>query len=215
MSRQHGFSLLELLVAVAVFAAVSAIAYSGLHSVLETRQQTNLHAERLQSLQRTMLTLQRDLSQAVDRPVRDQFGDEEPSLFQDSTGEYLLVLTRAGRANPLGLRRSGLRRVAYRLDEGRLERHLWRGLDHSQGAEPFPVVLLERVRDVELRYLDADNAWQDAWPPLDAEEGQADRLPRAVEVVLELEEWGQFRRLIPLPPGPEPVAPPGVEEGAE
>ena len=194
MSPQRGFSLLELLVAVAVFAAVSAVAYGGLSSVLQTRQQTDQHAKRLQALQQTMMMIQRDLSQAVARPARDQLGDLEPALFKKG-GDNLLAFTRAGRVNPLGLKRSTLQRVGYAVDvEGRLVRYLWPVLDRAQGMEPYRVVLLESVKGAEVRFVDSAREWQENWPP---QEDQPD-LPLAVEITLELEDWGRFRRLVPL-----------------
>lgn len=194
MSPQRGFSLLELLVAVAVFAAVSAVAYGGLSSVLQTRQQTDQHAKRLQALQQTMTMIQRDLSQAIARPVRDQLGDLQPALFKKG-GDTLFAFTRAGRVNPLGLSRSNLQRVGYALDtEGRLVRYLWPVLDSTQGDEPYSIVLLESVTGMELRFIDGAKEWKESWPPQE----ESSDLPLAVEVTLELEGWGSFRRLIPM-----------------
>ncbi|MCW8828444.1 MAG: type II secretion system minor pseudopilin GspJ [Gammaproteobacteria bacterium] len=198
MVRQRGFTLLEMLVAVAVFAAVSAVAYGGLSSMLQTRQQVGQHAQRLQSLQQTMAIMHRDLTQALVRPVRDPFGDVEPALYQQE-GVYLLVLTRAGRLNLQGLRRSELQRIAYALEDGRLIRYVWPVLDSPQGSEPYSHVLLEAVREVELRFVDSQREWQLNWPPLDSLREEAEvALPLAVEITLELEQWGGFRRLIPL-----------------
>ncbi|MFO7592806.1 MAG: type II secretion system minor pseudopilin GspJ [Pseudomonadota bacterium] len=194
MSPQRGFSLLELLVAVAVFAVVSAVAYGGLSSVLQTRQQTDQHAKRLQALQQAMMMIQRDLSQAIDRPVRDQLGDLQPALVQEGAGN-LLVFTRAGRVNPLGLPRSTLQRVGYSLDgEGRLVRYLWPVLDRTQGQEPYAVVLLDSVRGAKVRFVDSRKEWQESWPQGD----ESAPLPLAVEITLELDHWGGFQRLLPL-----------------
>lgn len=197
MIRQGGFSLLELLVAVAVFAAVSAVAYGGLSSVLKTRQQTEQYMARLQALQHTLSALQRDITQAVPRPVRDPYGEKQPALYQPA--DRLLALTRTGRPNPLGLKRSGLRRVAYALEEDKLVRYLWGVLDPPQGVEPYRVVMLEGVRNVEIRFVDQQREWQNQWPVLSAEDaGTESDIPLAIEVTLDLERWGEFRRLIPL-----------------
>ena len=51
--------------------------------------------------------------------------------------------------------------------------------------------LLDGVQDVTLRFLDQTLAWHGEWPPLGVEGAQL----RAVEVVLELEDWGELRRL--------------------
>lgn len=195
---QKGFSLLELLVAVAVFAAVSAVAYGGLSSVLQARQQTERHARQLQELQQALGMLQRDLSQALARPVRDPFGDQLPAFYQQQGG-YLLAFTRAGRPNLLGRQQSELRRIAYALEEEKLVRYLWPVLDAPQGLEPYAVPLLEGVIEAELRFLDDERQWHENWPPADRQlEPQAVPLPLAVELTLELEKWGEIRRLIPL-----------------
>ena len=208
--RVRGFSLLELLVAVAVFAVISAVAYGGLSSVLKTRQLTDQHARQLQVLQQTMATLQRDLAQAVARPVRDPFGDIQPALYQRE-GSYLLAFTRAGRSNLLGRRQSELQHIAYGLEEDRLLRYVWPVLDAPQGTEPYTVVLLEGVRDVQLRFLDGTRQWQGSWPPaLLPQELSHSTLPLGVEFLLELEQWGSFRRVIALvesPDGSGPVPP--------
>lgn len=218
--RERGFSLLELLVAVSVFAVISAVAYGGLSSVLQTRQQTDQHARQLQALQQTLAMVQRDLTQAVARPVRDPFGDSQPALYQRE-GSYLLAFTRAGRSNLLGRRQSELQHIAYGLEEDRLVRYVWPVLDAPQGAEPYTVVLLEGVSDVQLRFLDGVREWQGSWPPPALPQELSDStLPLGVEILLELEQWGDFRRLVALveSPGgaaPTPPAAPGMVQQQE
>ena len=72
--RQRGFTLLELLVALAIFALVSVMAYGGLASVLDQQFATDEIAGQLARLQKTYLLLQRDFEQLVPRPVRDEYG---------------------------------------------------------------------------------------------------------------------------------------------
>ena len=79
-----GFTLLELLVAVAVFAVVGVMAYGGLQAVMSQQQRTNEHAQRLADLQLAYRVMQRDLEQLIDRPIRNEYGDTVVGLLRGS-----------------------------------------------------------------------------------------------------------------------------------
>ncbi len=185
-----GFTLMELLVALAIFAIMSMMAYGGLSSMLNAREQTGEAADRLTQLQKGFMRLQQDIEQIVARGVRDKFGDSLPVL----TGGQLplLELTRGGRSNPAGLSRSALQRVSYRLEDGRLLRISWPVLDRVQETSPYESLLMEGITDMELRFLDEE--WVGSWPP-PGEAGKVPLLPRAVEVRLVLNDWGEINRL--------------------
>lgn len=190
----RGFTLLELLVAIAVFAVVAMLAYGGLATVLDAREDTAAGAEQLRTLQQTMLMLQRDLDQVVARGIRDEYGDDKPALHG---GPDWFEFTRSGWSNPADQPRSALQRVGYALREQRLIRAHWLVVDRAQDSAPFEAALLPQVRALRLRFLADDDEWQETWPPL----GQGDQpvgevpLPRALELTLELEQWGTVTRL--------------------
>jgi len=209
---QHaGFTLLELLVALAVFAIMATAAYSGLQSVLFTRAAVEAQAERLARIQLAMHILERDFEQSIDRPVRDEFGLEQPAFAGGNLSDDLVVFTRVGWSNPLDQRRATLQRVAYRLDgENNLLRLYWTTLDRGGVSEPREMILLEAVAEVQLRYLDQNGEWRPEWPPPTVQQVQTP-LPRAVEITLTLTDWGDIVRLLrppepfsatPLPPPP-------------
>ena len=200
MIRARGFTLIELIVAMAIFALIAAGAYTALFAVLDARESTKAQSERLAAVQYAVGAIVGDLRQAVERPVRSIDPQRRGSLYAPGTGANpLLVLTRGGSPNPAGLARSNLTRVRwYLVDEG-LERSVLPRPDASQRADPPQRRLLERVESVELRFLGADGEWDDRWPPLNAE--RAVRLPRAVEVTFELMDWGAIERLVALPAG--------------
>ncbi|HQU14848.1 MAG: type II secretion system protein GspJ [Chromatiales bacterium 21-64-14] len=195
-----GFTLLEMLVAIAVFAVVAALAYGGLLSVLHTRQETDLRMQQLTELQMAYLQLERDLQQAVPRTIRDELGSTVAAFLGGAGTATLFEETRGGRSNPAGLPRSSLERVAYRLKGDTLIRSTWAELDRAPGATPQDADVLHGVHTAEIRFLDAQQVWQPSWPPagLLAAPGAAP-LPRAVEVVLDLKQWGRIRWLFLLP----------------
>lgn len=192
-----GFTLLELLVALAVFAVMSAMAYGGLRTVLDIREQTDAAAQRLAAIQRAFLRIERDLEQSVARGVRDDFGSLLGAMLAaEDEDNWRLEFTRVGHRNPARLPRSTLQRVAYEVEDEVLYRVQWLTLDRAQGGEPVRVAMLEQVARLELRFLDTGNEWRNAWPPLsDPEEAG---LPRAVELSVELEDWGRVTRLVAL-----------------
>ena len=193
-----GFTLLELLVALAVFAVISVAAYSGLQSVLFTQVVVELETQRLAQVQMAFNFLERDMEQAVPRGIRDEYGLERPALESNTLGGELLTLTRAGWDNPLEQERATLQRLAYRLQEGRLVRQYWDTLDRSGIVEPRETTLLDDVLETEVRFLDEQDAWQPEWPPRGAGEATT-MLPRAIEFSVVLGDWGEITRLFRLP----------------
>lgn len=190
-----GFTLIELLVALAISALLAVMAYGGLNTIINTREQTGNSATRLQQIQKTFLWLKRDSEQTIARAIRNEFGDSQQPFLAAEHGRYRLELTRGGYRNPARLQRSSLQRVAYSLEENTLQRLTWSHLDRAQDAEPLPVNLLEDVQSLDFRFRDADGEWHSSWPPVNAEPGTIMQLPLAMEVSLELEDWGRLTRL--------------------
>jgi general secretion pathway protein J len=197
-----GFTLLELLVALAIFGLLAAMSYGGLQAVLDQQSTTELAADRLGALQKMYLIMQRDIEQIVPRTVRDEFGDAQQPLV----GGDVLQLTRGGWRNPAGRQRSTLQRVgyAYAYDDEQLVRYTWSVLDRAQDSEPLEQPLLGDVESMQLRYLDANKKWQDQWPDAAAgiDADPADTLPvlpKAIEVTIEHTMFGTIVWLFQLP----------------
>ncbi|MBF0429588.1 MAG: type II secretion system minor pseudopilin GspJ [Magnetococcales bacterium] len=200
-SSRGGFTLLELLAALAVFAVMSAMAYGGLSSLLQTRQEGQRRLDALAGLQTFFIHLSRDVEQTWPRSILDGNNGVRPAFSGIDGASRFLELTRGGRPNPRGVARSGMERVAYSLEEGRILRHAWPTLDRVNEEEPKGEVLLEEVAEVEVRFLGLDGKWVLAWPPVGSGPGEIasmTTLPRALEIVVEKRGWGRIRRLFEL-----------------
>lgn len=204
MRRARGFTLLELIIAISIFAVVSVMSYTGLSNALTTRDHTEQAADRLVAVQQAYTILQRDLEQAVARDVRDNFGDARPGMAGGANQQALIEFSRTGWRNPVNRPRSHLQRVAYRLENGRLIRMSWSALDRAPDSAPLEQVLLEGVDAAEVRFLapataagaTAESAWLNYWPPeTSGTPPPVTPLPRAVEVGLDLQDWGRVTRL--------------------
>ncbi|HKJ76969.1 MAG TPA: type II secretion system minor pseudopilin GspJ [Gammaproteobacteria bacterium] len=194
MRAARGFTLLELVVAVAVFGLLAAMAYGGLSAVLEARATTEAHSERLAALQRTWSLLESDLYSIVARPVRDGYGDPLPPLAAGLETGTAVAFSRLtwGVAGPV---RSRVQRVGYRLEDGALVRLVWPVADRAPDTRAQTMRLLPGVERATLRLLGPEGRWQETWPPA----GSPRALPRALELTLEVEGWGELSRLFVLP----------------
>jgi general secretion pathway protein J len=197
--RARGFTLLEVLVAVVVFGIISVLAYGGYNQLIQQSDIVERGASRTRSIQSTVQRMTEDFAMLEPRPIREPIGESlEPALRAGGTRvETLADLTRSGWTNPAGLSRSTLQRVTYRLLDNKLERAYWTALDRTLSTEPTSAVLLDKVRAVSFRFMDQNQTWHDQWPPLGYSGADAARLrPFAVEITLELEDWGKIVRLV-------------------
>jgi general secretion pathway protein J len=193
-----GFTLVEILVAMFIFAIVGTMAMGGYNELSRQRDIMEANASRTRAVQSAIQRMTQDFSMLEPRPVREPLGDTlEPALRSDRRGEQLVDLTHSGWSNPAGVPRSTLQRVEYRLLDGKLRRDYWVVLDRTLNAEPQSTVLIDKVKSVSLRYLDQNQGWHEQWPPLGASGPDLARMmPIAVEITVELEDWGKIVRLV-------------------
>ena len=194
--RWSGFTLIELLVALVIFAIFAVLAYAGLSRILDSRERLTQEQRVWQELSQAFLRISDDVAHARSRAVRDAGGFElrvfVGRLYDSrAVAEPSLELTRGGELNYGGAPRSDLRRVAYRLTEGRLVRITWPVLDRAPATEPLEAPLLADVETFELRFYDATGGPVDTWP---IPAGGPD-VPRAMEVTLAVKGLGRFKRL--------------------
>src|SRR5699024_1212850 len=171
LRQQAGLTLLEGIIAIAIFAAMYVFAQYACAQALDNRAILMEHATKKESRQRLLLQLSQDLEQLIARPVRDGFGELEPALSGD---DKHITFTRLGWSNVLDLRqRSQMQRLSYALEEGELVRYHWPYLDQTVDMEPVRTVVATDVESIRWRYLmrGANNKWewQELWPPLSME----------------------------------------------
>ncbi len=216
----HGFTLLELMIALSIFSIMGLAAYRLLSG--ETRLQSELeaHSQELQQWQRGMRRLTDDLRQIAPRSIRLEYGDSEAALYGTSDSVHL---TRYGWSNPLHKTRSKLQRIEYRLASEEetttvgseangqiLLRQVWAVLDRAPDSAPLQQRLLPHVSDLSWRYMDDDKQWHNQWPSSqgygsggnhggsNGSNQNDNTLPLAIELTLTSQRFGEITRLIVL-----------------
>jgi general secretion pathway protein J len=186
--RATGFTLVEVLVAIVVFAIIGLASAAVVNSMMRTNEQSAEVREKLQQLQQAMLLIEGDLRQAVSRRTPE--------------GDYYV---RAGWFNPGNLlARSELQPVRYIVnDDQQLIRQHYTYVDMSPTSEPTERVLLEGVTKftVEPLIKGAErNSFSSAQiqPQAQGEPRGPMDIPDGVEVRLETEQWGTIVRVFIL-----------------
>jgi general secretion pathway protein J len=188
-------TLIEVLIAIAIFSIMSVVAYGSLSNILDTRDRLQAQRAYWQVLDGTFQRLEEDLAHARARKIRNIDGTVLPAFVGQATdtralGAPSVEFTRGGVITWGNVPRPDLVRVGYRLAEGKLTRLTWPVLDRGPVTQPAASPLLEGVEEFKLRFMNASGAWLDAWPAPNSNE----LLPVGVEVELALKDRGRYKR---------------------
>ena len=191
-----GFTLLEVLIAIAIFSIISLSSFTIFDSVLTADETSKRHSERHNELQRAFLIIERDITQIARRTIR--LNGEAPleRLIQSSSDnfaseEQAIAFVRHGWTNPgLLLPRSDMQAVAYRLVDETVERLHFNFVDSVVGEEPKIRPLISHVKELAFKYYDG-NKWQEIW--------ENNSLPLAIAIVIDTTDYGVIRRQFLVP----------------
>jgi len=199
-----GFTLIEILVAMAIFTIIGLASTGVLTSVINSDQLSSKRFEQLEELQRAMLTIERDILQIVPRALRV---NGEPVAVVLSGGEDVfdsdtdgLGFVRVGWHNPqMLLPRSTLQAVGYRIQEQQLQRLYGNYVDNVIGYEPKVKILLSDIEDFQVSFL--TEAEQLEEPEEWKETYSSATLPLAISITIVSKTFGEIRREFMLASG--------------
>ncbi|WP_374764935.1 type II secretion system minor pseudopilin GspJ [Yunchengibacter salinarum] len=188
-----GFTLVEMLVAMAVFALITAATAALFRSSLTAGEQVSSAHDRTRSLLLARAIIARDMAQMVPRPVRGRHGDQPgPGMAGGDAliGTDLIAFRRLGWSNPLQHPRGDVEAVRYRLQNGRLERVATLRPDPATDTATRTRLLLDGITSARIAFF-ADGRWHDGWQTGDITAG---RLPAAMRLTLHHDRLGTIEQ---------------------
>ncbi len=169
-----GYTLVEVLVALAILALLSTVGWRSLAAVLEARERLAAEAARWQAVAAFFDRFAHEAGRALERPVRATGGPRPAWEGDAATG----VSFSRGASDAAG---GAAARVAYLLAaDGTLLRRAWPALD-ARDSDAVDQLALSGVAWLGIDYLGGDGRWWPSWPV----DGEA-ALPRAVRLRLAL-----------------------------
>ncbi|MGB0936307.1 MAG: type II secretion system minor pseudopilin GspJ [Colwellia sp.] len=189
--KEQGFTLLEVLIAIAIFSVISLTSFTLLDTVLRGEESSKLRTEKNNELQTAFIVIERDLTQIARRTVRLNGEAPTAQFLQTDNDNYAsdgegLGFVKHGWSNPgLLLPRSDLQAVAYRLSDEKLERLHFNFVDAVNGEEAKSRILMSEVNSLAFEYY-YGKKWQ--------KELISSKLPRAIAMEIDVEGFGLIRR---------------------
>lgn len=200
MKKNAAFTLLEILVALTVFAILATITSTAMYHAFNTRSRVTVQAERLMTLQLALTLIERDIQQAANRAIRTHDMRVLPAFIG---GADAMELTRGGLTNPNSSdKRSTLKRIALICRNTQLIRRSWPTLDRVNHNDYEDKRLLDHLLGCKLAYLNDHLQVLSEWHATAMPGSQKTApLPKAVQLTLTLSDWGKASFLFILPEG--------------
>ncbi len=189
--RSSGFTLIEILIALFIFAIISTMTVLGLGEVIRSYRSISHHQKLLQRLSLAVTLMRQDVGQIVIYPW-DQSGSKESLSF-----------LRAGLVNPFDLfHRSDLEKVTYRIESGQLVRLASMFDSNTKDKEiSMRQMLLDHVVGMQVQYIDQRGILNSQWPPKPLKHASSALLPIGIKIILTLKPASKMTLVLPIVSG--------------
>jgi len=200
-SRHIGFTLIEVVIALAIFSLISIAAYRGVDSLLRAKESVQAENRKWQEIMLFFDRFELDIKQHINRPVRNGLNQIEPAWFATSvpigSQKTQLNFTRSGDKVQSGFLMDS-RRISYRLSNGNIELLFWPALDITADSRPEIFIVLKNVRRFNLKYLTSQGAWLEFWPEPNSQDKNRPYHPKALQLELTMGSGEEIKRLFAL-----------------
>jgi general secretion pathway protein J len=195
-----GYTLIEVIIALAVFAILSTMSASVMLQAFKTKARLAEETERINKLELAVALVRRDVEQILNRSIRGN----EMHLFPPFIGESNYTeFTRGGYVNPNAtVQSSTLKRVALICKDQSLTRRSWATLDSPARSDRQDKVLLNDLDGCTLSYVSQSQEILSAWRPYAVSQGQKNAsIPAGIQLTLQLKHLGKVDILFSIPEG--------------
>ena len=186
-TRAKGFTLVELLVAITIFAVLSALGWKVFDYISKVKERNTMHEACLSQLQEAYQQILRDTVQIV--PLTANINGNIQTALSLQNGR--LSFSKTGVTDPLDQGIAPDERIEYefRADEQKVYRHKFKNLNQTGSDQPDSSVLLENAEQFEILVLNPNelNHWPDPSADL-SQSSEQQRLPRGLKIKLKVND---------------------------
>lgn len=197
MKRIAGFTLIEVLVSLAILALISIAAHTIFGDIEKKKELTDQQLDEIASFTTVFRLMEQDFSQLAQRNTRNESGDSldmflAADRFLFESQYHGIAVVRDGWNNPASLlARSELQLVSYIVEDDALVRQYRVYVDSLDGEQARKQVLLANVGDFKIEFRGKGDKWEESW--------NEKSLPRALKITLQLIDETQVSRIFLLP----------------
>ena len=196
-TKQMGFTLIELMIAITILAIIASMAYSGLNSVLKSHEILTTQQNSFNQLNQIMTQLQREIQAIVPRPVHDKYNEMIPALKLETANTISFSFTRSGIANPLELPKSSLQRIDYFFNGKTLKKQTWLTIDRNNSADYREEIISSDLKTFKIEVMGFNGMWYQQWPL--NKKDSLDILPKAIRFSFSTPIAENMTRIVELP----------------
>ena len=200
MRSNRGFTILEMAIAIGIFAIIAVISYGALIQFLDTRDKLSERHSDLRELQFLFSLMEQDFRFMTDRSVRDEYGETELAVIaapSNDLEEGELIRFTTALPDPNSQDWYQLQRVSWRLINGEIYRVSWPVLDRDVDTPEKQRSIYQNLTDLKVIYY----TWSDDDGMKSQDEWTADILPYGIELLATLDSGAEYRRLLEVTSG--------------
>lgn len=156
-----GFTIIEVLVSLAILSMIALVSSNILKSSLATEQQTKQHLDSIKELNLASTIIRRDIRQIVNVSSKDFYGNDMYGTFISPINSQSLMFS--SNIKSLSDEISPIKRIQYELVDGTLNRKQFFSSNPYEPDDYTNTELINNIDYLEFTYL-YENSWHESWP---------------------------------------------------
>ena len=156
-----GFTIIEVLVSLAILSMIALVSSNILKSSLATEQQTKQHLDSIKELNLASTIIRRDIRQIVNVSSKDFYGNDMYGTFISPINSQSLMFS--SNIKSLSDEISPIKRIQYELVDGTLNRKQFFSSNPYEPNDYTNTELINNIDDLEFTFL-YEKKWHESWP---------------------------------------------------
>ena len=196
LKKHCGFTLIELMVAILIFAIISIISYRTLASLVTTKQIVTATQDKWSGIGNAVNWLNTSWNRSIPLVIRDENGTVIPAIIgKDKLAgafDAQLELTLSGYIGDPVYGSTPPKRLGFRFDDGKLFLVTWPVLNRVISTAPQLDLLVDNVSSFQQSFLYPDKQWRNDWPPTGS---AVNKMPVGLKVTMVMNSGETIERL--------------------